>query len=284
MKFKIALAAAAFSCCGVHSTFAQVRVLGGFGSPTPAPRLVAAQSDALDLAAPTSDSAGNTEALIEALREPATPPAPPAPAPPAPTEVIPAEPFSPHEANASDPNALVSPHDYNPAIVDTINNYGTIAGMEQTHLSQVAWPQTAHRTDPLASFLLRQGCGQGLWANYPNERAADCAAMWAHIHAPTLCEKLHSHFGGSPCGTCGTAGCDTGGCSTGSCASGACDAATVRPRNRYLEHLSFPPAPSGCDSATCGSTSAAPQPPVYLGSQPTPRTNVATAPSDLKYH
>ncbi len=143
-------------------------------------------------------------------------------------------------APASDPASLPVGirHRHNP--IDQILRNGLISQTPNSAQVPIAWPMQGAE-NPTARMMLNTGCTQGLWDNYPAERAAECALMYQQ-----LAGKQRS-CGGHSCGT----GCKT--CR----ASQGCGTAHFQPVNRY--------APATCDHAqlTSSSNSAAKKQPEF---------------------
>lgn len=122
-------------------------------------------------------------------------------------------------ADPNDPASLpVGTHQLSP--IDQILQQGVVAQYPDGS-SSIVWPMQQRADNPTARVMRYGWCGEGLWCNFPAERAAQCAKIQQRLAG-------HHHLGG----------CSSG-CST--CASGACDShGTVR--NRYTSGA------SSCDS------------------------------------
>ncbi|MCR9293492.1 MAG: hypothetical protein NXI32_12285 [bacterium] len=109
------------------------------------------------------------------------------------------------------------------SVVDTMVNDDTVASIPNAALQPVDWCYGQMRApNHVADYLMRQECVNGLWDNYPAQRAAECAHMWKHLTAKKKCRCGH--------------GCNT--------ACGSC------PTNRYVSE--------NCDSCThCAATANA---------------------------
>lgn len=269
MKIRILCATVAISCCGLSSSQAQVRILGGFGQPTPAPKLVSDRTDVGDDELFTGGLGEITEAVNPfdflpnaedgdiplQMQQPAASAAPAAPTATQPLQPSendaairqPATDFFGNDNNSdSDPQSLPVGRHHGRSIVDTIVDYSTVDSIPHAAFAPVAWaPMRAPQ--PVADILLREPCVAGLWATYPQERAQDCANMWSHLNG-------HGHGG------CGHAGCGHAGAGCNSCGH----AAHAVPRNRYLEQAHGGCVHGGCATGACGngqcdSISAAPR-------------------------
>ncbi len=79
----------------------------------------------------------------------------------------------------------------------------------------VYWPQAGGcpTPNPVASYMMRSWCADGLWSTYPCQRQQQCQRIQQHIHGVNRY-------------TCGTAACaaPASSCASGSCATGSCGA------------------------------------------------------------
>ena len=240
MKKLTLLTAVALSCFAVNSATAQIQVLRS-GTPTPAPRLVSDQTS-LSEAQPLPLAPNSTEAIANPFdffdRElPQVEPQ----AEVSQSDLQSASPSNETLTNdqetESDPASLPvgRRHGHNgPSVVDTIVSQATLGNIANASVTPVYWGGNTQTPNPVAEWLLREECVQGLWANYPQQRAKECATMWSKLAGPC------------------------GGCSSGTCAQNAapCTTCAVQkaPRNRYLERLSAPPM--GCNTCAPAAPSA----------------------------
>ncbi len=199
MKKIIFCATVAFSCCGMTSLYGQIHL--PHGTPMPAPLLVSGQdlldaeiddespmpfatpspaiANPFDLGPPTAPAETNTQ-LVE------------------PTAQV-------DSATTQDPTSLpVGRRHRGRTIVDTMIDYNTLSNTPHAAYAPVQWSPVAQTPNPVAQFMLRQECVDGLWAGYSAQRAAECAAMWAHLSGH------HGHCcgltAGSPCDVCADLG------------------------------------------------------------------------------
>jgi hypothetical protein len=286
MKISTLLTAAALAACTWSTSFAQVQIIRST-SPTPAPRLVSDQTDLSDddLLAPDappikeatpnpfdyfSDDLPKVDSDADIASQA--------------SDLLDAQSDLPHsESNLVDSPLATSPlgtpplgtqrgsqsaaptpqsAEHDPAslpvgrhhrrqgsIVDTIIDQATLGNVPHTCHSPIHWGDSRHTPIPVAQWLLREECVDGLWANYPQQRAAECAQMWA---------CLSGHGCGGHCG-CGAGHCGTVGGPCTACAGPRAHsprAHSPRVHNRYLEtHVA---APVGCDSCdgTCATSGA----------------------------
>ncbi len=249
MKKLTLLTAAALACCTWSNTFAQVQILRS-AAPHAAPRLVSDQTELLEPDSLSSGAAQGNGAIpnpfdyfsddlpkIEPQAERGT-------EQPdllegqhslledesALLEQHPGESAGSNQAAEQDPASLPvgRHHRRAPSVVDTIINQAALGNIPHASTTPVYWGGTHHTPNPVAEWLLREECVAGLWANYPQQRAAECAQMWA-------CLAGHSSCGASSCGT----------------VSGPCSVcAGTRVRNRYREQACGSCAPA------CGDNSA----------------------------
>lgn len=251
MKKLTLLTAAALACCGMSPIFAQVQILRS-GTPTVAPRLVSDQTElgGLDPFAEAKSGSGPAVAK-ETIANPFDyfaedlPSIEPQAVRTYNSQELPSEAQSLLDENAS-PNSLSSQpeaaaedpaslpvglhHRRNSSVVDTIITEAALGNIPHCAMTGVDWGGSLHTPNPVADWLMREECVNGLWANYPQQRAAECAAMWAHL-------------AGHSCGGCGSCGTVAGPCS-------ACAAPPVR-RNRYLEGRLAAPLACGTNSGAC---------------------------------
>lgn len=229
MKIRqLSLTAAIVSCSAVCS-FAQIQIIDEPVRPKLAPSLVSGQLE------------GDTEAsLIPTAKEVADNPfdfldssafdAPVAEAQELGEE---SEDFSPSD---NDPTSLpVGRRHRNRSVVETIVDHSVVQSVPNASFAPVQW-NYGQSYNPTAHVLLREQCVEGLWATYPAQRAAECAAMW---------NRIHGHHHGHGCNSCNN-GCTN--CPTAvnryTQRSGGCDACTT-----------------GCDSCN-GGFAQLPAPPV----------------------
>ena len=138
---------------------------------------------------------------------------------------------------ASDPASLPIGIRHSHSPIDQILRNGLISQTPNSAQVPISWPMQGP-DNPTARMLLNPGCTQGLWDNYPAERAAQCALMYQH-----LAGHQHRKACATGCKPCGQAGC----------ASSECGNAHSQTSNRY--------APAGCDSLSfVPATHAQPQP------------------------
>lgn len=230
MKKLTLLAAAALSCCTVSTTFGQVQILRATG-PSVAPRLVSDQTQLDDLTSAPATNAGDLESggglLVPnpfdyfAEELPTTTPQAAAKdnAPQLLSEEqsllesdLPNTPAAKQDANDSSPATLPvgRHHRHQRSVVDTIVDQAALGNTPHVTTTPIYWGGAPQTPNAVADWLLREECVAGLWDGYPQQRAAECADMWAH---------LSGHCGGG----CGTV-------------AGPCSAcAEPRLRNRYLE-------------------------------------------------
>lgn len=157
---------------------------------------------------------------------------------------------------ASDPASLPIGIRHRHSPIDQILRNGLISQTPNSAQVPISWPMQGP-DNPTARMLLNPGCTQGLWANYPAERAAECALMY---------QRLAGHQRGRACGT----GCAP--CGQARCGSEEYGNAHFQSLNRY--------APPGCDTLSfVPATHAAPQPqPQYQSLlSPTPTSEARLA-------
>lgn len=267
MKKLTLLTAAALSCCALSSTFAQVQILRS-GARASAPRLVSEQTERDDL----EPFAGATEDSQESVAKEAIPNPFDYFSEDLPTvqpksavsenssdrlteehslleDGLPTTSLAP-KSNDSKPSSLAQESDADdeastpvgrhhrrkPSVVDTIVNQATLGNVPNCATTPVYWGGAQHTPNPVAEWLLREQCVEGLWASYPQLRAAECAQMWN-------CLAGHSAHGcGSGCGD----------------VSGLCSvcAQSHARHNRYTGRFSTPPM--GCDPCNSCQIGAAP--------------------------
>lgn len=243
MKKLTLLAAAALSCCTYSHTFAQVQILRATG-PSAAPRLVSDQTQLDDLRA--SKGAGLVPNPFDYFADQLPTATPQAAAEHNSTQLLSDEhsllekgPTNTPSAkpNASDSSPSTLPvgrhHRHQRSVVDTIVDHAAIGNVPHVTTTPIYWGGAAQTPNPVADWLLREECVAGLWDGYPQQRAAECAHMWAHLSGQ--------------CGHCGSGQCGSGGCAT---VAEPCDAC-VKPRvhNRYLSGpAAAPQACAPCDS------------------------------------
>jgi len=236
MKNLTLLTAVALVCCMVRPTVAQVQILRS-GMPTPAPRLVGDQTavaevEPLQMLTPAAspEIPNPFDYFDQGFSAEQTPiESPVSLAPPPQTEPLASESPVAEKAAESDPASLpVGRHhrQNSPTIVDTIVSHATLGNIPNAAVTPVYWGGAPQTPNPVAQWLMREQCVEGLWANYQQQRAAECDHMWSHLN-------------GHGCGTA----CASGPCSV--CSQHAHQPAT--PRNRYLERFAAQP-PVGCNS------------------------------------
>jgi hypothetical protein len=241
MKKMIFCATVAYYCCGLSSSHAQTQF--PVGAPTPAPKLVAAQSEPgspLPFLSPSTTEIPRAEVGN-------------------PFDVLP-----PFEASSSDdfdsrqqsqpapivedPNSLPvgRRHRRHNPIVDTMAEYGQVANVPHVTNSAVDWGYGHLQTpNPVATVLLHQQCVEGLWDNYSQQRAAECAQMWSRLTAKKRCHH---------CGSCGHSRCKSGCASGGKCSGNAVT-------NRYQSQPN-----TNCDSCSQCAVTAQPEAETQLAS------------------
>ena len=251
MKKTLLCATVAFLCCGVNSSFAQMRMLPG--QPTPAPRLAAAQITEAEIASPfdsLSDELESSDFYNEGSQK-----------------------ASQNVEPASDPTSLNVSRPDGRNVVDAMVDYSTLSTVPDCSIVPVDWTQSARTPNPVAEILLRERCVNGLWDGYQAERAAECAHMYAKINGHSRCgsgacgvsgpcsacapattcaqprnrylerQPHHRHLGGACNSTpaCGSApACDC----AAPCASGGC-ASTIEPAQLQTLPVSNPGIPPG---------------------------------------
>ena len=221
MKKLTLLLAVAFSCSGLNSTYAQMQLRSG--QPTPAPRLVSDQNPF-----PFADSA-----LEEQISNPfdyfSDQPALEDPVEKG--KLTNADQAIPQ--THSDPSSLPVARP-NRSMVDTLVDHSTLADVPDASMVPIYWGEAPHTPNPVAQWLTREQCVQGLWDGYQAQRAQECIAMQARLAGHGFC------------------GCGPSACS-GPCA--ACAAPPVR--NRYREHLGASLGGKKCDDCTsCDATTS----------------------------
>ena len=271
MKKLTLLAAAALSCCSLSPTFAQVQVVRSGARPS-ASRLVSNQTELNGLqpfaaAGQSSQQSVAQEAVpnpFDYFSEDLPTVQPKATSsdisPDRLTEEqsllegdLPTSSFAP-QADDSKPSSVAQEesntddadstpvgrhHRHNPSVVDTIVTQAALGNVPHCATTPIYWGETQHTPNPVAEWLLREQCVAGLWAGYPQQRAAECAHMWA-------CLSGHSCSCGSGCGS----GC---GQVSGSCSGCA------HPHGRHNRYTGrFSAAPMGCQSCNTCQTDAAP--------------------------
>ncbi len=246
MKKLTLLTAVALSCFAVNTSFAQVQILRS-GTPTPAPRLISdqtslAEAEPLPFVSPNApDAIPNPFDYFDQELPKVEPLAEQSPSVP-----FADEPAATEDQPNSDPASLPvgrRQRENGPTVVDTIVSQAALGNIANASVTPVYWGGNAQTPNPVAEWLLREECVAGLWANYPQQRAAECAQMW-------------SNLAGHSCG-CGAGTCSSGTCGAASASCTTC-ATHAAPRNRYLERLSAPPmgcntCPQAAPCATCDS-------------------------------
>lgn len=252
---KSILSIALLALCGVSQARAQTQLsFSNQVSPTPAPRLVAAQSgdNLLDF----GSSPGTENSGVAALTE---------------------NPFDFLEGSASTPRSQratssssaqsngshpVSSMSSGQNVIESIVNHARVSQIPNVSAAPVNWAQRCPR-QPIADFMMREDCVAGLWDGYEAQRAAECAAKWDRIAG--------HHKGCGGCGGCNS--CAAPACGTG-CSTGACGGVAI---NRYTNQTHFH-AEAGCDShpqpmvgcASCGIHASPISGPIAI---PTPQTS-----------
>ncbi|MEO8271514.1 MAG: hypothetical protein ABI557_17455 [Aureliella sp.] len=125
-------------------------------------------------------------------------------------------------------------HRHNPSVVDTIVNQAALGNIPHCATTPIDWGVSPHTPHAVAEWLLREQCVAGLWDGYPQQRAAECAHMWACLNGHSACGSGCN----SACGPCN-----------------ACAQPQAR-HNRYTGLCSA--APNGCEPCTSCQTEAAP--------------------------
>lgn len=270
MKKLTLLAAAAISCCAFSPTFAQVQILRSATRPT-APRLVSDKTELNDLepfatagqnslksvaqeaipnpfdyfseelptVEPKSDSSNTSPELLteeQSLLEGDLPTSFSTPRPIDAKQNLIVE-----DSDEAGSSPVGLHHHRNPSVVDTIVNQATLGNIPHCATSPINWGTTQHTPNAVAEWLLREQCVEGLWANYPQQRAAECAQMWANLAGHSACGS------GSGCNNI------SGPCSA--CAQPSCAPALGR-HNRYTGRFSAPPM--GCEPCNTCQTGTAP--------------------------
>ncbi len=233
MKKSTLLTAVALSCFAVNSVSAQIQILRS-GTPTPAPRLVSdetslSEAQPLPLVPNSADAIPNPFDFFDQELPQVEPQAEVSQTDLQSTSPPLEESITSDQEAESDPASLPvgRRHRHNgPSVVDTIVNQATLGNIANASVTPISWGGNIQTPNPVAEWLLREECVQGLWANYPAQRAAECATMWSKLAGPC------------------------GGCSSGSCVKAAAPCTTCQtssaPRNRYLERLSA--SPMGCNT------------------------------------
>lgn len=254
MKRLTLLTAVALSCCTVSSSYGQIQLMGP-GTPTPAPRLVSEQDVAAEIAPLPTLTPDSSDAVpnpfdyfdqqdeVEGVALEASP-----------SDLSSDESTTSIQPSESDPASLPVSRNERPqatSMVDTLVSQAALANVPHVGQVPIYWGSAPQTPNPIAQWLQRQQCVDGLWASHPAQRAAECAHMWSH---------LSSHG----CGACVSGPCQT-------CAGHAHQ--SLKPRNRYLERYAAAPA-TGC--ATCGTACDAQ--PVHAGAAPACTTCAQAAP------
>ncbi len=225
MKILTLLTSVALACYSLNA-HAQIQILSG--TPTLAPRLVGDQTPLAEVTAlPFSDE--NQQELPNPFdyfsdEQDTTPKHQ--------TQTQPQPQAQQSEQLSTEAVLQPSPHDPSSlpvaktkrSIVETIVDQGVLTSVANASHTPVHWGGTPQTPNPVAEWLLREQCVQGLWANYPQQRAAECAQMWSRL-AGHSCAK----------GACGV--------------QGPCSVCSQPVRNRYTEERVIP----SCTSSTDGS-------------------------------
>ncbi|MCC7335024.1 MAG: hypothetical protein IT422_08005 [Pirellulaceae bacterium] len=266
MKKLTLLTVAALSCCAFSPTFAQVQILRSETRPS-APRLVSdrtelnnldpfadttedSQESTSKIAIPNpfdyfsedlptvepkpaiSDNSSNLLTEEQSLLESDLPSNSRAPQSQASKRSTLTQELDTDDA-ASIPVGLH--HRRNSSVVDTIIDQATLGSIPHCATTPIDWGTSPHTPNAVADWLLREQCVAGLWDGYPQQRAAECARMWARLAGHSTCRS---------------------GCAT---VSGPCTVCAQHPqvrRNRYTG--GFSTAPMGCEPCNSCPSIAAP--------------------------
>lgn len=227
MKKLLILTIAAFACSALEAN-AQVQILSG--QPTLAPRLISDRNplaeldaiplDSADLDSPDQSGSTNPFGFFEEDANSAPEPLSNA------NDLLVDE-----QPPVSDPTSLPVAKKHR-SMVDTIVDQGVMASVADASSTPINWGGSPQTPNPVGQWLLREECVEGLWASYPQQRAAECAHMWSHLNGHSACN--------SPCNV-----------------AGPCSVCAEPARNRYTE--SYIPAggsfnglpPGGCGDAGC---------------------------------
>lgn len=90
---------------------------------------------------------------------------------------------------------------------------GVLAHTPDIGLSSVCWSQGlgCPTPNPVADYMMRNWCTEGLWSAYPCQNARECQRIQQHIHGYNRYTGVSS-CGGPVCGPMATAGCSSGAC------------------------------------------------------------------------
>ncbi len=233
MKKLTLLSAAAIFCCAVSPVYSQVQILRSAAKPI-APRLVSDQTE-LDRSAPQAASAD------EGSLDPSASAGIPNPfdyfsEDPSASESNSASSYTPpellteqqsllegdlstdistHRINGSardsyaqepasedsDSHPVGRQYRHSPTVVDTIVNQATLDNTPHCATTPIYWGTAPHTPNAVADWLLREQCVAGLWDGYPQQRAAECAHMWAHLAGHSACGSGCATVCG-PCSAC----------------------------------------------------------------------------------
>lgn len=69
------------------------------------------------------------------------------------------------------------------SMTETIIQYGSMDGIADAATMPINWPSSSplYRTNPIGHTMLQNWCVQGLWYNYPAQRAAECVRIQQQI-------------------------------------------------------------------------------------------------------
>ncbi|MCA9190938.1 MAG: hypothetical protein KDB03_04235 [Planctomycetales bacterium] len=242
MRKILTILAVACACVGVSPLHAQVQILGSYGQPTLAPRLVAnqnllgedsatAESSAIanpfDYLSPSADSAASSTfggtglsepSLVQPRIRPLEPLIPDAP-------VVTESPSDRQLTNDSADDFQKRPIDsraVNQGQVGVSTPYALDANVGTSFVPTVPnagfapaqWCQPTAGYNPVATYMLRQWCVDGLWDNYPCERAALCADMHGHLTKKSACSTCAPGIACNSCQPINRYTQPTHGCST----------------------------------------------------------------------
>lgn len=230
MKRLTLLTAVAVSCCTLSSSYGQIQLMGPH-TPTPAPRLVSEQDVVAEIAPLPTLNPDSFNVLPNPfdyfdLQDAAQGVALEA----SPSDLSSDGSTTSIQPGANDPASLPGARTERPqltSIVDTLVTQAALAKVPHVGQVPIYWGGAPQTPNPVAQWLKRQQCVDGLWANYPAQRAAECVRMWSHLSG-----HGYGASGSGPCQSC----------------AGHADY-SLKPRNRFLERLTAAPT-TGC--ATCG--------------------------------
>lgn len=232
MKKLTLLTAAVLSCCAFSPASAQVQILRSGARPS-APRLVSDQTELDDL----EPFAGATEGSLESAAKEAIPnpfdyfsedlpkvqpqSAGSSNSPTLLTEEqslledgLPTNDSAPQSndskrdsfaqesaVDGTDSFPVGRHHRRNLSVVDTIVNQATLGNLPHCATTAIDWGTAPHTPNAVAEWLLREQCVAGLWDGYPQQRAAECAHMWACLAGHSACGSGCAAASG-PCTAC----------------------------------------------------------------------------------